>query len=422
MRTVAFLLAALLIALGGLHCSRSTEPGAPDQGSANPPDRTPQDLTPQEQSLLGSSNQFGFKLFQKVAEASAPGDNVFISPLSASYALGMCYNGAAGTTREGMATALELSGLSVEEVNKAYHGLTELLTGLDSTVQMDIANSIWYRLGFPVRQEFIDLNATYFDALVREIDFDAPWAADTINHWVAENTHDKIKEIVTPFEIRSCVMALLDAIYFKGTWTITFDTAATQPETFYLADGSTVQRDLMASDTMYGYFENDLLQAVEIPYGQESFAMVVLLPKTGHSPEDIIAQVTADDWSAWMDGLEVDTVRLRLPKFKLSYEVGLNDMLKAMGIAEAFSPDADFSNIVDGGGIFISQVKQKAFVQVDERGTEAAAVTVVLMPTAYPGGPKWMFVNRPFLFAIRERVSGTVIFIGKIADPVWREE
>ena len=418
MRTPAVLIMALLVCFAALQCSQTTE----SDSKGNSPSPTPINLSQAEESLLNSSNQFGFKLFREILESSGDGDNVFISPLSASYALAMCYNGAAGGTRDAIAGTLELSGLSVQEVNEAYRSLTTQLTGLDPDVEVKIANSFWYAPYLPVTQGFKDLNQTYFDALVRDIDFGQPWAADTINGWVKANTRDRIDGIVTKPVDPSMIAILLNAIYFKGSWTVTFDTAATEEYDFHLADGSVIRRDLMLSDTVYGYYENDLFQAVDKPYGNGDFSMTVLLPQKDKSLDDILAELTAENWALWTGRLEADTVELYLPRFKLAYEVTLNQMLQAMGMQVAFTPGADFSNMVTGGGLWIDQVKQKSFVQVDEEGTEAAAVTAVVFITSIEPGNPIVFIDRPFLFAVRERVSGTVMFIGRIADPEWDDE
>lgn len=420
MRTITLLTLAVLVGTALLQCSHSTDDAAAKANAAIDPPRTTANLTASETSLLNSSNRFGFKLFREIAASGAAGENIFISPLSASYALAMCYNAAAGETREEIASTLELAGLTPEDINESYLSLTSLLLNLDPAVEVNIANSLWYREGLAVKQEYIDLERTYFDAVVRGLDFNKDWAADTINAWVKAETRGKIDKIVKKPIMPDAVAYLINAIYFKGDWTLSFDTATTAPGPFYLADGSTVMVELMSCDTTQSYFKNDLFQAVDLPYGDGQFAMTILLPREGKTTGDILAEMSDANWAQWMGGFQEQPVPLYLPKFRLSYEVTLNQMLQAMGMLAAFAPGrADFANMVPSEGLYISTVKQKSFVQVDEQGTEAAAVTAVEFITVVADPELTMRVDHPFIFAVRERVSGTVLFIGLIAEPVW---
>ena len=415
MRKLALLAMILLVGLICLQCSKSTDPA--------PAPNPPPDLNSSDKSLIQSSNRFGLTLFRNIVAAEADSKNVFVSPLSVSFALGMTLNGARGETFDAMQSTLELSGLTRDEINASYKKVVELLAGLDPNVAFSIANSIWYRNGFPISPAFVEVNRNYFNAATRGLDFDQVWAADTINHWVDINTRGKITEIIKPPIDPSTIMFLINAIYFKGDWTLPFDTASTVNLPFTRGDGSTVERPIMRTDTLLSYMTNDLFQAVDLPYGDEKFSMVVLLPKSGHTTDDIVAQLTDENWAAWMSSFAKIELPLGLPKFKLAYEIKLNDVLKAMGMSIAFDPGmADLLGMVDEtaelpGNLFISFVKHKSFVQVDELGTEAAAVTIVGIDLTSIG--EEMVITSPFLFAIRERATGTILFIGKIDDPVW---
>jgi serine protease inhibitor len=418
MRPVILFSVIILTGLLCLQCSRVTEPTPPA-----PPDG-PIQVTEAEKELIASSNRFGFTLFKKVAEAD-PDSNLFISPLSVSLALGMTYNGAAGDTRKAMASALELAGMTPEEINRSYRHIIDFLSSLDPAVAFSIANSIWYRKGFPISPTFVDLNQTYFDAQVRGLDFDQVWAADTINAWVDVNTNGKITRIINPPIPPYMVMFLINAIYFKGNWTLPFDTSLTRDMDFFLSGGQIVQRPFMQTDTLLDYFDNDLFQMIELPYGDGDFSMTIILPRPDHTTDDIIADMNPESWSAWIAGLTETDLQLALPKFRFRYDKKLNNMLKAMGMGIAFDGDlADFSNMVTNmgllpGNLYIDFVQHKTFVQVDEVGTEAAAVTVVGIGVTSIG-PHMMFVNRPFVVAIRERESGMILFLGKVIDPVWQ--
>ncbi|MEW5767814.1 MAG: serpin family protein [bacterium] len=394
--------------------------GCSNKNPASPPIDN-KELAATEKSLIESDNKFGFKLFQEIISQEKD-KNVFISPLSVSMALGMTYNGAEGRTQEAMQTTLELSGLTMQEVNESYQSVIELLTNLDQKVQFRIANSIWYRQGFPVEDEFITLNKTYFNAEVRGLDFNDPNASDIINGWVDENTNRKIKEIVDKVINPLTMMFLIDAIYFKGTWTSEFDKELTQDDWFTLPDGSQKPCRMMTQERDFQYFENADFQAIDLPYGEGDFRMTIFLPREQKNVDSLIAEFNPENWNQWRISFSEQKGTLQLPKFTLEYELSLNDILEALGMAIAFDPlQADFTRMYKKEqvteNLYISQVKHKTFVKVDEEGTEAAAVTSVEMTlTALPSGFS-MRVDRPFVLVIREDHSQTILFIGKIVEP-----
>ena len=404
------LLSVVLLAIAVLQCSNN--PTAADRVASR-------ELTASEKLLVESNDRFGLKLFKEIVREEKD-KNIFISPLSVSMALGMTYNGAAGTTREAMQKTLELSGLTIEEVNKSYKSLLELLSQLDPKVRFQVANSIWYRKGMSFEQEFIDLNKTYFDALVSELDFDDPKAAEAINGWVDENTNGRITQIVDPPIDPMMVMFLINAIYFKGTWTYEFDKELTKDADFSLPDGSKSRCKLMTREDKFQYFENSDFQAIDLPYGDGDFSMIVFLPRMSKDIDSLIAEFSQENWSRWIRSFSERKGTLELPRFTLEYELKLNDVLKALGMTIAFQPfAADFSNMYKGPqNLYISEVKHKTFVEVNEEGTEAAAVTSVgVAMTSVDPTVFWMRVDRPFIFAIRENKSQTLLFVGKIVDP-----
>jgi serine protease inhibitor len=411
MRKTNLTLGALLLVIT-LGCRDLGTPPGLQQGQSRP-------LTSMEQALVASDNTFGFKLFQSVNRDDA-GTSVFISPVSVSMALGMTLNGANGTTRDAMVRALEFSGMSQSDINTSYKSLIALLINLDPKVKFQIANSIWYRPDLIVEQSFKDVNKQYFDAEINSIDFSNPSAPKTINSWVDRNTNGKIKEIVPDPIPSELVMYLINAIYFKGTWTYRFDSSQTRNDFFTLADGSRKACRMMSQGGEFFYYGDDQLQAIDMPYGDAGFSATILLPKSGTSIETFVGQLTQQQWNTWIGRMSKTKGDIYLPKFKLEYKKKLNDMLIAMGMAVAFDPNnADFRNIDRRGGLFISEVMHKTFVQVDEEGTEAAAVTSVGVG-ATSIGPTDRFtmrVDRPFIFVIREHHSGTILFIGKIVEP-----
>lgn len=404
-RPIVWLLSGAVVACNG-------EPLGPING-------LPRELSVAEQHLIEADNRFAFKLFQEINRQEEPGKNVFISPLSVAMALGMTYNGARAATQEAMAKTLELQGMSIQEVNESYRSLIDLLRSLDPKVDFRIANSIWYRLGLPVRQEFIDLNRAFFDAAVRALDFQRPDAPDTINDWVKTNTSGKIEKIidVIPDEI---VMYLINAIYFNGSWTYRFDKDKTQRERFQLADGGDTEVPMMyRGNAPLRLYAGNGFTAADLPYGGDAFSMTILLPDPGHSVSELAAQLDRETWNTMIAGLRSDSIQVVMPTFKLEYDLTMNDVLKALGMEIAFKPyQADLSGIgLAPGDLYISYVKHKAFVDVHEEGTEAAAVTVVGIGIVCACGPPVFRVDRPFIFAIRERHSGTILFMGKVMNP-----
>jgi serpin B len=389
----------------------------------NPVSSEARDLTLLEKQLVESDNRFGFKLFKEIVEAE-PDANIFISPLSVSMALGMTLNGADGETQTAMEQTLEFASMTTDEINRSYQSLIELLTQLDPRVVFDIANSIWYREGMNFEQEFIDRNTTYFDALVQALDFEDPRSVDTINNWVKENTDGKIPQIIEEIT-DELVMFLINAIYFNGTWTYEFDKEQTQDDFFTLPDGSQKTCKMMIQTNEFNYLENDDFQAIDLPYGDGEFRMTILLPKPTRHLDGLIAEFDEGNWNDWQHSFSKDSVTLQLPKFKLEYEIKLNDVLSALGMGIAFDRwQADFTGMYKPGGTYISFVKHKTFLEVDEEGTEAAAATVVaigIVSAQPPRQMKFMRVDRPFLFVIRENHSGTLLFMGKIVAPVFDE-
>ncbi len=384
-------------------------------------------LSSAETKLVESDNSFGLKLFKEI-NAEMADSNVFISPLSISMALGMTYNGAAGSTEEAMRTTLEFGDLSMGEINESYKSLIELLRGIDTDVDFNIANSIWHRDDWTFEQDFFERCRDYFDARVSGLDFSQSVAAkDTMNNWVDKNTNGKIKDIVNYVDPVYDVMFLINAIYFNGTWTYQFNKEDTKDTLFYLPGGSTKECKMMEVRSRFKYFEDSLLQAIDIPYGNSNYSMTVILPQEGQDIDLVIEELTKEKWDEWMNSFSEDTVNLFLPRLKLEYKIDsvLKEILKDMGMEIAFDGErADFTGMYELGGIWIGRVIHKTFLEVDEEGTEAAAATVVVIVwEVSPGGGGKNFpvmrVNRPYIFAIRENHSGTILFIGKIVDPVW---
>jgi serine protease inhibitor len=374
------------------------------------------------EELIKSDNEFGIDLFKKILDYQDPDSNVMISPISAALALAMTYNGADNDTKTAMELALKKEGFATGEINKMYKDLIAALVSVDPDVTLNIANSIWYRNTFAVEQDFIGTNQEFYDAEVQALDFGAPAAKDIINGWVEEKTNDKIKDIIKEIS-PATVMFLINAIYFNGTWTFEFDKDYTSDNEFYLSGGGVIQVPTMHLTADIMYADNNMFSAAELFYGDGNYSMVILLPDNGKTVDDIIDGLTVDTWDEWTAAFSEAKVSVGLPKFKFEFGDSLNKPLIDMGMGVAFNPDkADFSKINPDQQIFISMVKQQAYIDVNEEGTEAAAVTVVEMElTAMPDDLIYFTVNRPFLFVIKEKDTNSIIFIGRVMKPGYKE-
>jgi serine protease inhibitor len=385
-----------------------------DNGIVGPPQNPDiRPLTTLEKSVVASDNAFGFNLLGTLNQTEM-GKNVFLSPFSVSMALGMALDGASGTTLDSMKQTLGLNNLTTEQVNDSYKSISGLLQNLDPNVTMNIANSVWVRNGFPVLPSFLSDCSTYFDAEAATLDFASPDAVQTINGWVNSKTNGRIQTVLNQIP-PDVVMYLINAVYFKGAWTYQFDPSKTADTTFTTPAG-TIPCKMMYQHATYAYRATGQEQIIDLPYGSGLFSMTIILPGQSVPIDEYCASLTQQKWDALTGGLDSAAVDLYVPKFTIEYGATLNDALKAMGMDIAFSDSADFSRI-SSIPLCISEVNHKTFVDVNEEGTEAAAVTVVSMrPTAVIQIPS-MRIDRPFICAIREHATGTILFVGKIVSP-----
>ena len=404
--------AVLLLAAAGCGGSSTVPPALPvPPPGPRPAPELPRALSAPEVEVIGAGNRFAFDLLR---EASRPADNLFLSPLSASVALGMTMNGAGGETWSQMRDVLGFGSLAEEEINAGYASLLRLLTELDPAVETTIGNSVWTRQGFPVRADFFDVLREFFNAEATELDFASPSASARINEWVRSATGGHIEDIVPAVIPRAVVMYLINAIYFNAPWTFEFDPSDTRVQPFHLDDGSTRTVRLMTMRRDLPYLETSRFQAVDLPYGGGAFSMTVLVPQYGVGVDDVVASLDAPGWEDIAAGLEEAEVQLFLPRFRMSYERELKDDLAALGMVDAFKPWADLTRLSPVDDLWISSVRQKALVEVTEEGTEAAAATVVTVRTTSVLSVR---ADRPFLFFIRERLTGAILFVGKLAHP-----
>lgn len=398
---------AAALAAGFALAACSGDPGGPLT-------HLPRELSAAEAEIVRAGNDFAFGLLREHA-ARDTSTNVFLSPLSASMALGMATNGARGETREEMLAALGFGGLTMGEANRGYRDLTRLLRGLDARVEMEIANSVWTQRGYPIERPFLDTVAAYFDARAEEIDMGSVADIARVNQWVRQNTRGRIPSLL-PEAPRYDVALLLNAVYFKGAWTNQFDPSRTVSAPFHAQDGAVRSVRMMhATDMPILHAQTPEYAAAELPYSRGAFAMTIVVPAPGRDLDDFVRTLDAAAWQRMVDGLAEVRMLVRVPRFKLEHRAVLNAPLEALGMERAFSRSmADFRGITLAEQLYISEVLQKAMVEVTEEGTVAAAATSVSMtPTSMP--PSFT-VDRPFVFAIRERLTGSILFVGKVGS------
>ena len=397
--------------------------GACQKNDAQPPKSNIIDLDEKSAQLIEADNAFGLEMFQKVREDSNE-ENIMISPLSISVALAMAYNGADGDTKDEMEEAMKLNGLTTDEINASYKMLLSALQSLDEEVVFEIANALFYADIMEVKPGFLDVNKNVYDAEVERLDFSSPAAVETINNWVASKTNDKITKIIEQLDPLDR-MVLLNAIYFNGIWSNKFDKKGTHELAFHKTNGSTIEVPMMNKLEKLDYSSNNLFKAIKMPYGNGQYNMVIFLPVNGKNSQNVINELSASNWKSWMNEFEMtERVDITMPRFKFAFEAGINDILKKMGMQKAFVPKvADFSKISEVE-LYISAVKHKSFIDVNETGTEAAAVTSVTISTTSIGNEpqKVPFrVDKPFVFAITENDTDAILFIGEVQNPEYDE-
>ena len=391
--------------------ANSPKPGEPRLTAQSP-------NPPVNSQFVDANTKFGFKLFSEILKQDSK-KNVFVSPTSVAIALSMTYNGADGETQQAMAKALELQGVSLQDINQGNDTLKATLENADPAVQLSIANSLWAKQGIGFKPDFLQRNQQFYGAKVTELDFGKPDAPKIINNWVKENTRGKIDQIVQQIQPDD-VLFLINAIYFKGKWTKEFDKSQTTERPFYLSDGTQKQHPMMSQSGRYRYYENDSFQAVTLPYGTERLSLYVFLPRENTSLDAFQQQLAVENWQQWMNQFQLRRGSIQLPRFKFEYDIQLNTALKSLGMEAAFDGSrANFSNMTSAS-VKIDEVKHKTFVEVNEEGTEAAAATSVratLTSARMPEEPFQMVVDRPFFCAIRDNQTGTVLFMGSIREP-----
>lgn len=362
-------------------------------------------------------NRFGFKLFSELCSLGPP-DNVLVSPSSIAFALGVVYNGARGQTAEEMARCLELQGLDPDVVNRGDADLLRSLRSQGKDVELQVATSLWAERSVTFRPAFLRQAESSVQARVTQLNLSTAGAVSRINTWVREMTHGKIDGIVERLDPED-VLVIVNAVYFHAPWAEEFDAKATRDKGFTLLDGSIVPRPMMSRTGTFPYFKGAHFQEAALPYSGNMMSFHVILPDSGSTLSEVVDTLSHETWNIWQ--LQPTRGYVELPRFEMSYDLMMNEALVALGMKIAFTEAADFGVMADVHPLFISEVRHKCRMQVHERGTQAAAATEVRMTQGAAVEPSTapftMIVDRPFLCAIRDRITGLVLFLGVVTEP-----
>lgn len=368
-------------------------------------------LTAAQQAQVENSNEFAWKFFKEVSKGEQ--QDVFVSPLSVTYALGMLSNGAVGDTQKEILEGLEFRSGKVEDINSLCHQLMIESPKLDKSTQLSMANAVVVNKKIQLQPTFQNVVKKQYDALVASKDFGSPATLSFINQWASDHTQGMVPKILERINPDG-VSYLLNALYFKGIWYRQFDKKRTQQESFTQADGKKLSVKMMHQKERFLAAENDNYQTVVLPYGNGSYEMVVLLPREGKDLSSLLQTMDAKKWKDNLKNTYSSEVDLKLPRFTSAYTRELNDVLKLLGMNAMFDPSKANLTKMSAVSSFVSMVLQKAKIEVDEEGSKAAAVTVIeTAPTAVaPSKPILFHANRPFMYAIVEHSTGTIFFMG----------
>lgn len=397
----------LILAIFTFSCTKEAE------------NRSVTDLITTEKSakIIAADNQFGFELFRKIEASLNEPKNTMISPMSISLALAMVYNGTEGNTKKQMEVMLHKAGLTSDDINQSYKDLVAGLASHDPRVELSISNAIYYRNNFPVKADFITTNQNYYNAEVAGLDFSkSTQTLNTVNGWVKNKTKGKIDKIIE--EVKpSDIMYLLNAIYFNGEWKYQFDKKETANLNFTKEDKTIVQVPTMMIENSFNYYNHQNFQLLEMPYGSGKYSMLIFLPASGKNTSDVISMLTTENVNNWISKLAEQKKKVYLPKFEFKFDNSLVDELMALGMTDAFT-NANLSGIADAANLVISEVMHKSYIKVDERGTEAAAVTGITVELTSMPVDNSFRADHPFVFAIREKDTEAILFIGKMMNPL----
>jgi serpin B len=384
-------------------------------------------LTSNELSMTKDNTNFAMKFFSTINESSQNEENIVVSPFSMSMALAVLRNGAEGETKQAIEETMGMKDFPETEINAYFRKLKDALIATDPTLSLAVANSIWYdKSAFTIKKDFEDLSKTWYDAPITGLDYgNMAVAVATVNKWCEDNTNGLIKDMVKDLTD----VEILNALYFKGDWSYghEFDVKKTTKQSFTKSNSVKIEVDMMHKeydkDILLGFYKDNYLSIVSLPYGNEAYSIYFVLPAENGTFDEMIKQLPVSGyWLRCINRCQPSIVDVYIPKFEVKYEKDLRDILVELGMGVACSGNAQFPHIAENQNFFVDRSKQKTYIKVNEEGAEAAAITEIGMTTIdgewETGGPAVFRADRPFLFVIQENSTGTVLFMGKIGNPV----
>lgn len=397
MKTILLIIISLLLLLSGCHA---------DKQSNYPPE-----------TITKSSQEFTFNLYKEVIQSET--GNICLSPFSVSFCLGMIMNGTEGDTYDEIRQVLGFQDFTREDINQYMQTIRKELSTADTSVMIINANSIWINNRFDVRKEFTRLNKKYYQAETYNEPFDSN-TISKINQWSADHTNGKIRKPIQQID-DTFLSILVNSIYFKGRWSNEFRKSATIDEPFRTADSCLINIPTMTSKYYINSYRDEKVTVVELPYGNETFSMILFLPtKKDRDIDEIITHLDKEQWDGWLSNLSLHKFELHLPRFKVEQKTNLEKRLKALGIKKAFIASSDFAKMCQTEKFYIHSLSQNSFIEVNEEGTEAAATTVasiIAEEEIVSNFPAIIRFDRPFGYMIKEKNSGVILFTGKVARP-----
>ncbi len=368
-----------------------------------------------------SNNQFAFDFFKQVSVEEK--GNIFFSPFSLSTAMGMTYAGSKGVSQDQIAKVFHFASNS-NKFHKQQGDAIKQLNSKVGSVQLNIVNTLWAEKTYPFKKSYNKLIKSAYSASVKPMDFINKFEESrlTINENIYKTTNEKIKDLLPSKSLNSLTrLVLTNAIYFKGDWKTKFKKEKTSDSNFFITAQNVVKCKMMGLKSKFDYYEDSMIQAIELPYAGDNFSMIIILLSTKLSLDEFTASLTSDSLESILKGFNNQEINILIPKFKLSNGYQLKSILSKMGMPQPFTDDADFSGMTSSNNLKVSDVFHKAFIEVNEQGTEAAAATAVVITMKSIGHDTFFIANRPFLFLIKEKSTGTILFMGRIVDPTKSE-
>jgi len=393
-----------------ISCSENTD--------SNEDPKTPFSDVPKGKEMVEANNKFALQFIEEAFKTEETNKNIMLSPMSLSLALGMVYNGAETSTKEAFEKTLCYEGLERSQINDVNKNIIDYISSSTQGSIFEVGNSIWANTKYTIKEEFIALNKDFYGAEVDNLDFTNPASVDVINNWVSQKTYGKIPTILDKVK-PNAVLYLINALYFKADWKTSFNKDHTKDAIFYSSEGEKQVKMMKKTDKVL-YANNSVFSSIQLPYKEEKYTMTIFLPEENKTVDDALNYFKTEKLTEYLTSYKEEEVDIAIPKFKFAFEKELNQTLQSLGLTNVFTDNADFSGLTSGK-VKVSSVKQKTFIDVNEEGTEAAAVTVVETVATSIQENISFTANKPFIFFITEKETNSICFAGRISAPEYEQ-